>query len=165
MKKLAAFLLVLAMLTITFSAHAYTYYWYINGVWYCVTVDTLPDEEPAEEAKSTKKPGWQLPTVWNPDKVIRNFPTKVIKDVSKKQKKYKGNWIGWLGLVSTKGSNLRTKPKLGDSYKGRQLHADTTVYVYFNFYDSSGREWYYATTTDGKHGFLVASLIKLIPIE
>ena len=172
MKRWTAFILVLIMLLAsTVSAHAYTYYWFIGGVWYSYTVEE--DEVPAEEAeaseeeevRSSKKPGWQLPTTWKPDRVLKNFPTKVIKDVSKIQKKYKGTWIGWLGLVSNKGSNLRTKPKTGRAYKGTQLHADTTVYVYFNFFDSTGREWYYATTAGGKHGYLVASLIQLIPME
>ncbi|MBR3428974.1 MAG: hypothetical protein IKG87_02630 [Clostridia bacterium] len=152
MKKVTAVILILMMLACTFGAVADTYYMLIGGYWYSYTdgVQTAYD--------------WQKPKEWRDYMVNYNFPDSVIMDVSALCDQYHGMPIGWLGLVSTSGSNLRTGPKLGNSYKGIQLHDSTTVYVYFSFYDSSNREWYYATTADGRCGFLVAKFIRLIPV-
>ena len=152
MKKIVALILVLAAVLSVCSAYADTYYWYENGYWYSYS-------------NGRQTYDWQKPKEWRDYMVNYNFPDSVIRDVTAICNQYYGTKIGWLGLVSTSGSNLRTAPKLGDSYRGIQLHDSTTVYVYFSFYDSTGREWYYATTADGRCGFLGAKFIQLIPIS
>ena len=151
MKKITAIIVFLMALIFAFGALADTYYMYSDGYWYSYT-------------DGYKTYDWQKPKEWNDYMVNYNFPDSVITDVSALCTQYHGTPIGWLGLVSTSGSNLRTGPKLGNSYKGIQLHDSTTVYVYFSFFDSSSREWYYATTADGRCGFLVAKFIRLIPV-
>ena len=152
MKKIIALILVLAAVSCVFGAQATTYYWYEGGYWH-----SYSDGNQAYD--------WQKPKEWKEYMVNYNFPDWVIQDVSAVCNQYHGSYIGWLGLVSTSGSNLRTGPKLGNSYRGIQLHDSTTVYVYFSFVDASNREWYYATTADGHHGFLVAKFIRLIPVS
>ncbi len=152
MKKAVALLLVLITVCAVFGAQATTYYWYQGGYWYSYTDGQTQYD-------------WQKPKEWNTYMTNYNFPDWVIQDVTSVCNQYHGSMIGWLGLVSTSGSNLRTAPKLGNSYRGIQLHDSTTVYVYFSFYDGTGREWYYATTADGRHGFLVAKFIQLIPVS
>ena len=93
----------------------------------------------------------------------RNFPASVIQDVSDLCNQYYGTPVGWLGLVSDKGINLRKAPNLGDSYKIATLQEGTTVYVYFKFTDINNKEWYYATTSSGTAGFLRSNFLKLFP--
>lgn len=107
--------------------------------------------------------------------VNHNFPTQVIRDVSGLCSNYYGTPVGCLGLVSNRGSNLRSYPTIKghdvltqdgptveDSSIIRKLHANETVYVYFSCYDKSGNEWYYVVCTNGMEGYLFANRIMLI---
>ena len=78
-------------------------------------------------------------------------------------KQHYGTPVGWLGLVSDKGVNLRKAPNLGKSYKIVTLQEGVTVYVYFKFTDIANKEWYYVTTASGTCGYLRSNFLKLFP--
>ena len=150
MKKILALILVLAVFAAVSCAYADNYYiWFSNNNWH------------SNDSSGTAYQ--DIPPKYKDYMVNYNFPVSVIQDVSYLCDRYHATPIGWLGLVSDKGINLRTAPNIGNSYRGIQLHADTTVYIYFSFIDNTNREWYYATTVEGTCGFLRSNFIKLIP--
>ncbi len=165
MKKAIAFLMILATLMISASAMASGYWYDGHGWWYINNYGNwtkLYQSEPME---------------WNTYLVNHNFPTSLMYDMSGMCDSYNGIPVGCLGLVSDKGSNLRSYPTTESTYMYlggkhpsivhnsiiRKLHADTTVYVYFSFWSGSD-QWYYVTCADGTTGFLFASRIRLIPV-
>lgn len=165
MKKFAVMLMVLVALMMSVSAVA-DGLWYDGYQWWLVGVDGNLFE--------INTP----PMSWDTCLANYQFPETVIRDRSDLCRRYNGTPVGCLGLVSNRGSNLRSKPTLdGSTYMTadgardfnhatiiRKLHANTTVYVYFRFYDQSGKEWYYVTCSDGVEGMLVASRIMLIDV-
>lgn len=151
MKKLSVFIaaLLLASLLLTSVAGADTYIFIYGGKWY------------SSDSTGRKTPLQDIPPKYNDYLVRYDFPVAVIQDVSYLCDMYYGTPVGLLGLSSDKGINLRTAPNLGDGYRGVQLHAGTTVYVYFSFIDSTNREWYYCTTAAGQTGFCRSNFLKL----
>ena len=119
------------------------------------------------------------PLQWKTDRLNRDFPTSVVKNTSKLRKQMNGEAMDCLGLVSTAGSNLRSKPNGAghliydqnwdqdyvDGSIVRKLKADTTVYINFKVFDTNGKEWYYATCSDGQSGYLQGDRILLFPLE
>ncbi len=165
MKKVTAILMILALLTFSTNVLA-DGLWYQCGQWWYV--DSCGYLRPVESR----------PLEWDTQMVNHNFPTSVIQDMTSMCDQYYGTPVGKLGLTSKGGSNLRSFPCVNGYVickNGRQeythssiirkLHADTTVYVYFSFYSSSGDEWYYVTCADGLTGFLLAKRIALIPMS
>lgn len=152
MKKVTAILIILVTMVFSVGALADTFFWYESFLWYST------DSAGHTEVHQSK------PLAWKTYMVNHNFPESVIRDVSALCKQYYGSPVGWLGLLCTAGCNVRTQPNLGDSYKGFQLHGNTTVYVNFSFIDMSNNEWYYVTCLDGSCGFVRANRIQLIPV-
>lgn len=156
MKKVISLILILMMImSIAGSAIAdvdiYIYVVYESGSWSCTD----------ESGHTTYYQ--DIPPHYDSYLLDQGFPTWVASmDVSSIREKWHGTPIGLLGLSSDKGINLRTMPNLKDSTRGIQLHAGTTVYVYFKCYNI-GREWYYASTAEGQCGFLNAKFLQLYP--
>ena len=162
MKQFVAMLIVLMALMISVNVVA-DGLWYDGYQWWVVGVDGNLFEIDTR------------PLSWNTYLTNYQFPEAVIRDRTDLCRGYNGTPVGCLGLVSDRGSNLRSRPTVDGStslkngrrdYSHatiiRKLHANTTVYVYFRFYDDSGKEWYYVTCSDGQEGMLVASRIMLI---
>ena len=99
---------------------------------------------------------------WERMMVNYNFPTYVLRDVIRECKANRGHPINCLGLVPTKGSNLRSSPSYANNHNiVMKIHASQTVYVYYSLYDSNGGLWYYAVTASGVEGYLAAVRIML----
>ena len=161
-KKIIVILIAVLALTVFTAGALADGYWYDGVGWWRVDCS-----------------GWhQLynrPMEFDQTLVNHHFPTQVIRDVSGKCTDSYGTPVGCLGLVSNRGSNLRSRPTIKghdvmtkdgptieDSSIIRKLHANETVYVYFNCYDNSGNEWYYVVCSNGMEGYLFANRIMLI---
>ena len=155
MKKIVSIIAALVLVLFAFTAYADTYIgiYFFNGNWY------------GSDYSTGKTVTYQdIPNKYDLYLINHNFPDRVTKrDVSSMRDRYYGTPMGWFGITGIKGANLRTAPNIGDGYKGIQLHADTTVYVYFSFIDTTNREWYYASLVDGTCGFLRTNFIELEP--
>lgn len=166
MKKIFAILTVLAVLMSAAGALG-DGLWYGFGQWWCVDNDGYLHSVESR------------PLQWDLTMATHNFPASVIQDVTSLCNQCYGTPVGCLGLTSKSGSNLRSVPTVDGnlSYDRnwhqeythpsivRKLHADTTVYVYFSFFNASGDEWYYVTCADGQTGYLLAKRIALIPMS
>ncbi len=157
MKRLLSLLVALVLVMFVLSAYAEVIIgigiYYIDGSWYG-----------SDYSSGTTIAYQDIPNTYKSYLTNYNFPDRVIEqDVSYLRDKYYGTPVGWFGITSQKGANLRTAPNIGPAYKGIQLHADTTVYVYFSFIDATNREWYYASLVDGTCGFLRTNFIQLQP--
>lgn len=166
MKK-AIVTLVLLALVLTMTCACADSFAYQYGQWWVM------DDDGYLHSTTSK------PLDWKPERLDNNFPTKVVGDVSDICERLNGIELDCLGLVSTAGSNLRSTTSINgklsydknwnqdynDATIIRKLHASTTVYVNFKFYDSKGDEWYYVTCSDGVTGFLLAKRILVFPLD
>ena len=165
MKKIIAVLMILVVLASATNVLA-DGLWYEYGCWWCI------DNNGALHSLESR------PLIWDTYMTNYHFPQSVVRDVSSLCSQYNGVPVGSLGITSNAGSNLRSYPtvdgNLSYDCSGRQdykhssilrkIHVNTTVYVYFSFYDRSGDLWYYATCSDGLSGFLLAKRIMLVPM-
>ena len=99
---------------------------------------------------------------WEQMMMNYNFPTYVLRNVVYECQAQRGVPINQLGLVPTKGSNLRSSTSYANNRNIiMKIHGNETVYVYFSLYDSNGGLWYYAVTSSGMEGYLAAVRIML----
>lgn len=134
---------------------------FIDGDWY--TVDDTVDDKADNTGKEAKKK-WigDIAPNYKDYLLQRDFPASVIQDVSDLCYQHHGTPVGWLGLVSDKGLNLRSTPRIGNGNKIVTLQAGVTVYVYFKFTEGA-KEWYYVTMSNGTCGYVRSNFLKLFP--
>ena len=100
--------------------------------------------------------------IWDDMMIDYNFPKSVLRNVIAKCQSERGTPVNLLGMVPTKGSNLRSYTSYGNNRNiVMKIHGNETVYVYYSLYDSNGGLWYYAVTRSGMEGYLAAVRIML----